>query len=278
MKKLYFLASIILLSFTVFAQNPVPNPGFETWPGLNPDSWVTNNAGANAPVTKVSPGYSSTNAAKLTAIVIAGQGTVVPILLSASSGFPVTHAYSNLEFWYKADFLGFDACNITVSFTNAGGASIGGGFMRISSDKSSFTHVTVPLSTPSGTPAKCTIAFSVQDTVGPLVASQGSSITIDNVQLTGVIGIDELKDGSDLVVFPNPVQQRMEMQVTTSPGEKITWKLMDLSGRIVAEKKAAIVSVAELKDEMILPELAKGLYVLSMESDIRRATRRVAVQ
>ena len=156
--------------------------------------------------------------------------------------------------------------------------AVGVGATRISADKTSFTHVTVPITNIGGTPVKCLIAFSVQDTTGFIVASQGSTITIDNVQLTGVIGIDELKDGSDLVVYPNPVLDRMQMQVTAAPGERISWVLTDASGRIVADKKSTIVSATELKDEMLLPELAKGIYLLSMQSDLRRATRRVVVQ
>ena len=79
-------------------------------------------------------------------------------------------------------------------------------------------------------------------------------------------------------MYPNPVLDRMQMQVTAAPGERISWVLTDASGRIVADKKSTIVSATELKDEMLLPELAKGIYLLSMQSDLRRATRRVVVQ
>ena len=278
MKKLYILLPFALLSLTLFAQNPVLNPDFENWTSGTPNNWFTNNAGVNTPVTKATPGYASASAAKLTAIVIAGQGTTVPILLSTNNGFPVTHMYSNLEFYYLANLLGNDACNISVTFSDASNNAVGVGATRISADKTSFTHVTVPITNIGGTPVKCLIAFSVQDTTGFIVASQGSTITIDNVQLTGVIGIDELKDGSDLVVYPNPVLDRMQMQVTAAPGERISWVLTDASGRIVADKKSTIVSATELKDEMLLPELAKGIYLLSMQSDLRRATRRVVVQ
>ncbi|HNP49001.1 MAG TPA: T9SS type A sorting domain-containing protein, partial [Bacteroidia bacterium] len=141
-----------------------------------------------------------------------------------------------------------------------------------------FTHVTVPL-TVVGTPAKCQITFTVVNPGGGIViVNLGSTITLDDIELTGVIGIDELKENSDLVVYPNPVHDRMLMQVTTTPGEKITWSLTDASGKVVATRKSEIVSSDILKDEMQLPQLAKGFYVLSLQSDTRRATRRVVIE
>ena len=272
MKKLYFLLSFSVFTLAAFAQNPVPNPDFESWTAGVPNNWSVLSA-ANS-VTKETPGYGSASAAKLTAVT----SSTVPILTSAGSGFSVTHGYSNLELWYKASFIGSDVCNISVSFLDASNQTIGAGTKAVGTNASTFTHVIVPI-TITGTPAKCQIVFTVLNPNGGIViVNQGSTITIDNVQLTGVIGIDELKDGSDLVVYPNPVQNLLQMQVTTTPGEKITWKLTDLSGRLVAQKQSENYSAAQLKDEMILPDLSTGLYIFSMESDIRRATRRVVVE
>lgn len=272
MKKLYFLFSFSVFSLAALAQNPVPNPDFESWTGSTPNNWSVVSA-ANT-VTKETPGYGSASAAKLTAVAT----SVVPILTSANNGFAVSHGYSNLELWYKASFVGSDVCNISVSFLDGSNQTIGAGSKAVGTSTSTFTHVIVPI-TITGTPVKCQIIFTVINPNGGIVVvNQGSTITIDNVQLTGVIGIDELKDGSDLVVYPNPVQNLLQMQVTTTPGEKITWKLTDLSGRLVAQKQSGNYSAAQLKDEMILPDLSTGLYIFSMESDIRRATRRVVVE
>lgn len=277
MKKLYSLLSVAFISVAAFAQNPVLNPGFENWSGSNPSNWTTSNSSQGNPITKATPGYSSASAAKLTAIATAG-GTALPLMTSEGTGFSVTHAYSNLELWYKAAFVASDVCNVTVSFLDASNNAIGGGAKTINTNTTTFTHVTVPL-TVVGTPAKCQITFTVVNPGGGIViVNLGSTITLDDIELTGVIGIDELKENSDLAVYPNPVHDRMLMQVTTTPGEKITWSLTDASGKVVATRKSEIVSSDILKDEMQLPQLAKGFYILSLQSDTRRATRRVVIE
>lgn len=278
MKKLYFLLQFAFFGLTALAQNPIPNQSFETWASGAPTNWLVNNApGVYTTVTQVSPGYLGSSAAKLSVVVAAGIGTQVPTLLSASNGFPITHAYSAFEFYYKADFIGFDACVISVIFYDASNNPIGGGGTVFSTDKTSFTHMSVPLSVGPGAAVKCNIAISVQDTVGPLVGSPGSYIVLDNLSLTGVIGVDEMNDASDMLAYPNPALDKIGMSVTTLPGEKITWKMSDATGRVLLEK-AAEGTTGILKDELSVSDLPRGFYLLSLQSEQRRVTRRVLIQ
>src|ERR1700752_3656649 len=77
MKQIYLALSFSILYFFAHAQNPIPNPGFETnWSNGKPNGW-----GDSRDITQVTPGHSGTYAAK-------GEksASTYPALISTTSG------------------------------------------------------------------------------------------------------------------------------------------------------------------------------------------------
>ena len=59
MKKLYSFIPALFFAFLVMAQNPVPNPSFETWNGTDPVSWSN-----SSDLTQSTDAHTGTYAAK----------------------------------------------------------------------------------------------------------------------------------------------------------------------------------------------------------------------
>jgi hypothetical protein len=131
-----FLISLlfILISSTLFAQNPIPNAGLESWSGNTPDGWsVPTNiplAGIE-PVIKSAEAYSDSWAAR--GIVIDVFGTpATPVLYTGTISnplFPVAANHSLFTCFYKYFPVGGDALLIEIEFLNLNIS--GGGYANI---------------------------------------------------------------------------------------------------------------------------------------------------
>src|ERR1043165_1935531 len=132
MKKLLF-GFIFTSSLFAAAQNPIPNPGFESWidygPYEDPQSWNSFNQSTwplgAVTVKKDSATHSGIFSVKL--VTLGHNNTVIPGVLctgvvafsdaSCSGGFPVTLPFANFTGFYKYLPVPGDSCLMFAMLT-----------------------------------------------------------------------------------------------------------------------------------------------------------------
>lgn len=97
--------------------------------------------------------------------------------------------------------------------------------------------------------------------------------TADKVTLTytinGLVGVEENILESNLVVYPNPIKNQLNLNTGSVTLDKVT--LFDLSGKIVAELEQSVTGDAVIETA----HLAPGVYLLEARSGKARLTKKI---
>lgn len=83
------------------------------------------------------------------------------------------------------------------------------------------------------------------------------------------VGVDNLKSISNIHVFPNPTSSILYIGVNSATSQNITFKLLDMSGRIANQKTVKVNSGLQ-HFNMNMAELPKGIYTLEVYEDGQR--------
>jgi PKD repeat protein len=110
-------------------------------------------------------------------------------------------------------------------------------------------------------------------------SGEGNNIYIDDIQISGPLGIDSDNAGFAFTVSPNPVvnQATVSLQVTTADNYRIT--LMDVTGKQVSVLQNGRLSVGKhiftVSREMLK---SAGVYLLQVDNDLGRSVKKLVVQ
>ena len=142
----------------------------------------------------------------------------------------------------------YDVDNATVTFTNSSQEGIDYSWDFGDGSQSVSTMNAVHQYTASD---DYIVTLTVTNDCGTDIFSQEISVI--------VIGIEEIQIASSLSIFPNPTKDVMFVNYKSSNGNKISWKMLDVTGR-------EVMSVIEngssqlVNKEINLSGLAKGSY------------------
>jgi hypothetical protein len=267
---LCFLALGCAVSSTGWAQNPVPNAGFENWTAGEPDDWFTSNiSGLAVGVTQTTPAYSGSLAAK--GEVIALPTTALPPLLSSTdmsgTGFPVSQLYNAVNFYYKYTHAGSAYFFMAASVLDASQVGVAGAYFATSATANSYTLASVPFINFGSNPAECIIQFTIADSVSA-VPAQGNTFVVDEVSLTGTVGIDEAATPAHRIekVNPNPAADLVTVYYETISAGDLHFDVVDLHGRQVTAFPVPMEIPGRHKMDFDVSRLPAGLYFLRMRS------------
>lgn len=267
-KNLLITILVCAFSITILKAQNVPNGGFENWTSGNPDGWQTSNIiGFATPITQTTPSYSGAYAVKGEVVASLG-GPFPPFIISAGMGFPVSQAYSNLNFYYKQNHIGTATFNASVAMFQGTGNGVGGGGQFFSSTVTSFTLASIPIYYNTTNPDTCIITFSIGDTVAPDPAV-GNNFIIDDVSLSGTAGVYDLPVVSPLViekVHPNPAREDAYIYYSLPSNSDLQFDLYDASGKKYFELKLTDETAGRHKVEFDASEIPAGFYILRMTS------------
>jgi len=284
MKKLYTLLLFTLCTQLASAINEVPNPGFENWAGGNPVSWNTpNTPGSGIPITMSSLHHGGGYSLKGQAVITPDGDTIPPVLYADVSGmkFHVSQRYSTFEFWYQANLSGGDLLTPIVIIMDSTSNNIGMGFINITVNTGTWTHYSLPISyTGAGPAAYGRISLGMFPPIGgdrgyPLLASY---FYLDDVSLTGVVGIDEVTGAGKLNVYPIPAHDAFTVEAASTQGKNATLVLTDASGRVVMSKMLSTITGTLLKEEMNVEGIRPGLYSLMILNDDKTSMRKLVIE
>jgi hypothetical protein len=189
-RTLCLLSLLVFPFYSVWSQNPIPNPGFESWTGNEPDEWLTSNIPEESVrnITRSSPGYQSLFALKGEVIEAPGYPDIPYLPLFESDtrdlGFPVEERFPFLAFYHRfsprsaEDFL-----SVTISFLDPDGSVFGGGSVEISEPQDSFTPYLLPLEYREGQPSKAIISMTVGNRGDTGLPTIGTQYLVDEFSL-----------------------------------------------------------------------------------------------
>ncbi len=261
MKKVLLFILVLFIVSDNWAQ---PNGGFETWitefSYETPESWQTfnilslGNPPASLSAFKVTglDKHSGNYALKLKSVFANSEavseafgdtaggtytGKIIYSPFSFKYGFSYGERAEKLEFWAKYNPIGNDTGGAAVILTKWMGTytdTIAGGLFDIPPTPN-YTLFQKTLEYRSEQiPDTATIFFYTSKKA--INARLNSTLFLDDVSLTGWVGIDEQKRPLlKAKVFPNPATELLTIQVVS--GEADNAVLTDISGRNIGEYK-----------------------------------------
>jgi len=277
MKKNYnFTFSLLLTLASTLVQAQVPNSDFEMWAGGNPDNWRTTNLPPLVTnITAVTPAQSGSFAAKGEVVDFSGS-PYSPVLSStdaAFNGFPVSQSYDHFSFYYKMNITSTAVFEVTIALYDASNGYVGGYVRHYAAGTvNTFTQENYTLDYIGTNPATCVIIFNIYDTVGsdPPI---GNYFIVDNVALSGTVGINETTVGTPPVcVSPNPSRDLVAISLPGEATGKADISVYDLLGNNVKQFSAGITSLHLLDKKMSVADLPKGMYLLRINSGEKQWT------
>lgn len=284
--KTKFTLSLISLALLVSVklQAQVPNGGFENWTSGNPVNWYVSNIPTLAtPVTQYSPGHTGICAKGQPVFSATLNDTVAPFIYSGNigSGFPITQAYATLEFYYQCNLTAGDLFSAVVVIYDASNAPIGGGNEDIPVNASAWTHKSISIGYFSGnTPAAAAISFTLLpgSSSGATQPSLSSTFLVDDVTLTGVVGVKENSSENYFAyTFPNPAKDFVTIIVDKAM-VNAEINVYDLFGNAVRSFLAENAGTTHFEHKFSVADLSAGIYPVRMTSGKKQWLTKIVKQ
>ena len=101
--------------------------------------------------------------------------------------------------------------------------------------------------------------------------------TTTSVTIDAFVGIEEASILSDVKVYPNPTVGLTFVEFNTTEAMDVTVVVTDMTGAYLAVKEFKSV-YGQIKHEVDMSSLAKGVYLVNIQSAEGMITERIAVQ
>jgi PKD repeat protein len=105
------------------------------------------------------------------------------------------------------------------------------------------------------------------------------NLYIDNINISGVVGIEELENTIGLSIFPNPTNASSTIEFTSPVDSKVNVIVNDVTGRLVEQKEFNAVG-GHLTSYSVNQsgKLQSGVYFVTLSLDGQKVTKKLIVQ
>lgn len=292
----------MILTFCAFAlfltklSAQIPNGGFENWTGNDPNEWVTTNAltilGNPQSIFKSTDAHTGSAACEINTIFVQSKIPGIPIPDYTGSvftgkqigfntvmGFPYTAKPSMLRFWYKYNARNNDSASIVAITTKWNSSSnkrdtvsIGYGMIKDSVGVYTKLEINLTVLNTNLTPDTAIVLFA-SSTIYAKAA--GAKLLVDDVEFAGGnVGNQELSEGFDFSIYPNPVQHDF---VNIEFAKETQWnsiEIFNLDGKRVKAYTDNNSSAVQLT----LENLSPGIYFIQINSENGLGRKRLIVE
>lgn len=281
MKKILLL--LFVTGYQAFAQNPVPNPGFENWSAGNPVGWTTTNVLTITPISQSNQAHSGSSAAKLEVMSVFSVA-INPVLICNS--VTINQNYQTFSYYYKANLTAGDLYYTTVMLTeNGNGHGVGVDSLTSSNNTNVYTQRSfsiqyVPPVTNIADMLHITTVISGPNSGTPTI---GSNVTIDDLNLTGgtPTGLQE-NSGNELtelgLAMPNPATSYCLIPFSLKEAGKVDIELYSTDGKMVRTVLHEKLNAGKYKAECEVEGLPPGLYLFKFRVNERVQYTKIYVQ
>ena len=276
---------LLLISSSSFAQNPIPNPGMESWSGNTPNGWT---ATTNIPLAGIEPvikspeAYSDSWAAR--GIVIDVFGTPVPPALLTGSIteqiFPVAANHSLFTCFYKYDGVGGDALLIEIVFLNLNVGGGGEAHIEITAaNPSVYSRLDAQINYDPGNPpgwqathASITITIKPPDGQTPHIGTWFlvDHFMFDNLPITGIhqSETEVIPDQFSLEQnYPNPFNPTTKIKFSIPEESFVNLKVYNVQGELVATLADEQFSAGTYTADWDAENFPSGVYVYMLRTN-----------
>jgi PKD repeat protein len=106
----------------------------------------------------------------------------------------------------------------------------------------------------------------------------GNAIYVDNINVFINFSVDEQSnEAAQLSVYPNPASTQVRLSASNLREGNYRLQLFDVSGKLVHES-SVFSAGSRLEKQWMLPEVANGMYVLSLSSENERVQQPLSIQ
>ena len=257
----------------------IPNPGFESWSGGNPVSWLTTNSPPSlVNVTQASPGRTGSFAVQGTVVAIATFAVPVVIISGPDGlGYPNTTRPAALHGWYKYTSVSGDIFNVIIGFQK-NGTAIGAGAFTTAASQSTYREFIANIFFNTGdNPDTAIITAQIANSSGLVHAA--SVFTLDDLAY-GAAGLDVKESGAGIPQqfslqqnYPNPFNPSTTIRYALPKSSHVTLKVFNVIGQevvtLVDGERTAGVHAAELN----AANMPSGTYFYRLTTSDRATTK-----
>jgi hypothetical protein len=293
----------LLLVFTLFNISlglaQIPNADFEDWTNSgghdSPSQWSTPDPKTMGmgmfTCEKGIPGWSGNSYLKLTSTSMGAMGVIPGIAvcgmmdmntLKPKSGFPFTERPKSLTgMWQHMIFgnsQGFISVLLTkwdntlhkrdtISFTIKTLSGMAMGWESFSFD---LKYQSV------SNPDSCIIFMSASGSQ----PTNKDYLWVDKLEFKGITSINPFIDfdpKSYVCIFPNPLKDELNFTLGVNTNSQVNFQLVDLNGKTLYKEEWEEIQAGNTQN-ISLPNLAKGIYVIKFSSLRGILTQRIIVQ
>jgi hypothetical protein len=278
-----FFICLLSLSTNSFAQNPVPNAGFELWAndpnfGLSPVGWsCPSNVSAASllPITRSTDSYTGSYAVRGEVLNFAGS-PIPPLIYTGSISqqtFPVSENHISFEGSYKFSPQGGDMLYIQVIFSNPGVQGGAEGHIMLANEVTgTYLGFEIPMEydddNPVGwqaTQANITVTILPPEDQAPHI---GTWFLIDHFTFDGYpLDVDDISNGEIPVSFsleqnyPNPFNPTTNINFNLPKNSFVSLKVYNIQGKEVATLVNDELPVGSYKADWNASKMPSGVYV-----------------
>jgi len=305
MKKI-IVTVIAALGMSVTAHAQIPNAGFENWTTIGsyeiPNGWGTlNHTTATYSVftaTKATPGSPGASYMKLTSKTtgtfvskgIAVSGKLDTVTMLPKSGVAYTQRPATFTGKWQHMIFGSSQGSVKVITTR---------WNTTTSMRDTVAHAEQTLAGMAMSWANFSMNLNYMDSLNypdscmiVLEASGANStnndyLWVDNLAFTGTVavstntvstvGVKEVQGTvRNLSLFPNPVNEVLQIKLSVSQAQSIIIEMLDVSGRVLYTKTRVVAS-GELNENVDVRSYPKGTYLIKINGENVSETKKIVI-
>jgi hypothetical protein len=272
-----FLALIFIQ--TTFAQ--IPNAGFESWTGGNPDGWVTSNITTFINVTQSGTPHSGSDAVRGEVISLIPGYVLQPVLQIGQNarGFAYNQRPVSITGYYQFYPVGGDRFAVNVGLLKGGidGSHVGIAAIADPTTTTSYTQFTASfIYQTSDIPDTSVLQFQI---IGPYVGPDsivpphpGSYFLLDDLAFSGSTDVENqslvVPAGMNLKQnYPNPFNPSTTISYSLSKASYVKLRVFNVLGKELTTLADGFQSAGNHSAHFLASNMASGVYFYRLEAE-----------
>lgn len=279
---------------TYFTSTTSYTEGFEN--GIPAGMWYSQNYDAGTPAFKIT-NYGSNNSSK--SVVLESYNYYTPgqedVLESSQFNFEkVTNVSFNFDYSYARrttttdeDFRVQFSTDCGGTWTNmpgspsaavlatSGGTLNSGGYIPFTAAK--WVTKSIPSAILGQLSNKRDVKFRFY--FRNASSGQANNLYIDNINISGIVGLEDLARTIDLSIYPNPTNASSTIEFTSPVSSKVEVTVNDVTGRLVEISNfttdAGITSKYQVNKSQALNS---GIYFVTLSLDGQKVTKKLIIE
>ena len=111
------------------------------------------------------------------------------------------------------------------------------------------------------------------------IVGSSNNIYIDEINLSGTVGLNELENMIGLNIYPNPTDASSMVDFTITGNEMVKISVLDIVGRVIEESNTPSMNGKNVSYTVNKNgTLAKGIYIVNIDVNNQRITKKLIIE